>query len=71
MKTKLLLGAFILSLGLGTVSCIGPCYTSKHPHHKEKRIPPGQKKKMRGEKSAKYDAPGHHKHKKHHHHDDD
>lgn len=36
---------------------VGP----KHSSHKTKKVPPGQAKKMSGQKSAKNHAPGHNK----------
>lgn len=42
------------------------CYTSSHHHHgKHGHLPPGQAKKIYGDKSAKRHAPGQQK-KKHH-----
>ena len=60
MKTKLLLMSFVLSLCMSTTSCIVTRHHHRPPHKKE--IPPGHAKKIHGHKSAKFDAPGHHKH---------
>lgn len=60
MKAKYLLAIFIITIGLGFSSCA----TRVHVHHKPnkvKTIPPGQAKKITGEKSAKRHAPGHNK----------
>lgn len=59
MKAKFLLILFIVFIVVGTSSCV--TYTKVKPPHKEKRIPPGQMKKIAGSKSAKYYAPGHNK----------
>ncbi len=42
------------------VICIVTRHHHRPPHKKE--IPPGHAKKIHGHKSAKFDAPGHHKH---------
>jgi len=52
--------SFVLSLCMSTTSCIVTKHHHRPPHKKE--IPPGHAKKMHGHKSAKFDAPGHHKH---------
>lgn len=57
MKTKLLIALFGLLLCLGGSSCVVHRHAPKPPHKKE--IPPGHAKKIRGKKSAKFDAPGH------------
>lgn len=60
MKTKYLLAIFIVIIGISFSSCA----THVHMHHKPnkvKTIPPGQAKKITGEKSAKRHAPGHNK----------
>lgn len=59
MKSKSLLILFVLSLCLSTTSCIVTRHHTKGPHKKE--IPPGHAKKLHGKKSAKFEAPGHHK----------
>lgn len=59
MKSKSLLILFVLSLCLSTTSCIVTRHHAKGPHKKE--IPPGHAKKLHGKKSAKFEAPGHHK----------
>ncbi|HZL12307.1 MAG TPA: hypothetical protein VFC65_20165 [Prolixibacteraceae bacterium] len=71
MKTKKqILILFLVSVFLMfQTSCavIYPGYHSKSSHHysSKSKIPPGQKKKMTGAKSAKKYAPGHNKkHKK-------
>ena len=60
MKTKLLIALFGLLLCLGGSSCMVHRHAPKPPH--KKGIPPGHAKKIRGKKSAKFDAPGHRKH---------
>lgn len=60
MKTKYLLASFIVAMGISFSSCA----TRVHVNHKPntvKTIPPGQAKKITGEKSAKRHAPGHNK----------
>ena len=57
MKTKLLIALFGLLLCLGGSSCMVHRHAPKPPH--KKGIPPGHAKKIRGKKSAKFDAPGH------------
>lgn len=57
MKTKLSLIIFSMSLCLSTVSCV----SVRVKPNKVKTIPPGQVKKITGEKSAKRYAPGHNK----------
>ena len=52
--------SFVLSLCMSTTSCIVTRHHHRAPHKKE--IPPGHAKKIHGHKSAKFDAPGHHKH---------
>lgn len=52
---------FIL-IGLFTLS-LSSCYVNRHPHG---HIPPGQAKKIRGDKSAKRYAPGQQKKKNKH-----
>ena len=59
MKSKSLLIRFVLSLCLSMTSCIVTRHHAKGPHKKE--IPPGHAKKLHGKKSAKFEAPGHHK----------
>ena len=54
MKTKLLIALFGLLLCLGGSSCVVHRHAPKPPHKKE--IPPGHAKKIRGKKSAKFDA---------------
>ena len=44
---------------MSTTSCIVTRHHHRPPHKKE--IPPGHAKKIHGHKSAKFDAPGHHK----------
>ncbi len=61
MKTKLLIVLLSMLVCLGGTSCVVHRHAPKPPHKKE--IPPGHAKKIRGEKSAKLDAPGHHKHR--------
>lgn len=60
MKVKVFIALFVLSLCLNMSSCVVTSHYHGHPH---KEIPPGKAKKIRGDKSAKYYAPGHHKHK--------
>jgi hypothetical protein len=65
-----LLSFFVMSIGF--TSCT---VHTHHPHRhrtvivKEKRIPPGQHKKMHGDQSAKKYAPGQRKKHKGHDHD--
>ncbi len=59
MKSKLLLFLFISSLSLSMTSCIVTRHHAKGLHKKE--VPPGHAKKLHGKKSAKFEAPGHHK----------
>lgn len=61
MKTKLLIVLLSMLVCLGGTSCVVHRHAPKPPHKKE--IPPGHAKKIRGKKSAKFDAPGHHKHR--------
>lgn len=61
MKTKLLIALLGMLVCLGGTSCVVHRHAPKPPHKKE--IPPGHAKKIRGEKSAKLDTPGHHKHR--------
>lgn len=56
MKREIIL----ILIALFTLS-LSSCYVHKHPHG---HIPPGQAKKIHGEKSAKRYAPG--QQKKHH-----
>ncbi len=65
MRLKLLIALFVLSLSLGMSSCAVSGHYHKQPH---KELPPGQAKKLNGDKSAKYYAPGHNKHKDKHNH---
>jgi len=60
MKTKLLIALLGIFLCLSGTSCVVHRHAHKPLHKKE--IPPGHAKKIRGKKSAKFDAPGHHKH---------
>lgn len=60
MKTKYLIVIFIISMGIGLSSCATSVYAKSKPH-KEKTLPPGQAKKIAGDKSAKRYAPGHNK----------
>ena len=59
MKSKLLLFLFISSLSLSMTSIVVTRHHAKGPHKKE--VPPGHAKKLHGKKSAKFEAPGHHK----------
>lgn len=60
MKTKFLLLIFIVSMGVSFSSCATHVHVKSKPN-KVKTIPPGQAKKITGEKSAKRHAPGHNK----------
>lgn len=60
MKTKFLLLIFIVSMGFSFSSCATYVHVKSKPN-KVKTIPPGQAKKITGEKSAKRYAPGHNK----------
>lgn len=60
MKAKYLLLIFIMSMGFSFSSCVTRVHMSSKPN-KVKTIPPGQMKKITGEKSAKKYAPGHRK----------
>lgn len=54
--TQILIMLFAITLTNCSVK-VGP----NHSHAKTKQVPPGQAKKMTGEKSAKNHAPGHNK----------
>ncbi|MDR6844906.1 hypothetical protein [Flavobacterium granuli] len=54
--TKILILLFAFTLTNCSVK-VGP----NHSHAKTKQVPPGQAKKMSGQKSAKNHAPGHNK----------
>lgn len=54
--TQILILLFVLTLTNCSVK-VGP----NHSHAKTKQVPPGQAKKMSGQKSAKNYAPGHNK----------
>lgn len=58
MRTKHLILLLIAVTCIGTSSCITYAKAKPRPH---KEIPPGQMKKITGEKSAKKYAPGHNK----------
>lgn len=60
MKAKFLLLIFIVTMGFSFSSCRTYVHPRSKPH-KVKTIPPGQMKKITGEKSAKKYAPGHNK----------
>lgn len=60
MKAKYLLVVFITAMGLSFSSCVSRVHVHSKPN-KVKTIPPGQAKKITGEKSAKRYAPGHNK----------
>ena len=65
MKVKSFLPSFaIFCFCLSMTSCVVTKHGHKPPppppHHHHK-MPPGHAKKVHGEKSAKYYAPGHHK----------
>lgn len=60
MKAKYLLVIFIVAMGLSLSSCATRVHVHSKPN-KVKTIPPGQAKKITGEKSAKRHAPGHNK----------
>ena len=60
MKAKYLLAIFIIAMGLSFSSCATHVHVKSKPN-KVKTIPPGQAKKITGEKSAKQHAPGHNK----------
>ena len=60
MKAKYLLAIFIIAMGLSFSSCATHVHVKSKPN-KVKTIPPGQAKKITGEKSAKRHAPGHNK----------
>lgn len=60
MKAKFLLLIFIIAMGFSFSSCRTYIHVKPKPH-KVKTIPPGQMKKITGEKSAKKYAPGHNK----------
>ena len=52
MKAKYLLAIFIIAMGLSFSSCATHVHVKSKPN-KVKTIPPGQAKKITGEKSAK------------------
>ena len=54
--TQILIMLFAITLTNCSVN-VGP----HHGSHKTKHVPPGQAKKMSGQKSAKNHAPGHNK----------
>lgn len=60
MKAKFFLILFIVSIAVGASSCATRIQIKPKPY-KVKTIPPGQMKKITGEKSAKRYAPGHNK----------
>lgn len=60
MKAKYLLLIFIISMSFSFSSCATRVHLNAKPN-KVKTIPPGQMKKITGEKSAKKYAPGHRK----------
>lgn len=60
MKAKFLLILFIVSIVIGASSCATRIIGKPRPY-KVKTMPPGQVKKVTGEKSAKRYAPGHNK----------
>lgn len=60
MKAKFFLLIFIVVISFSFSSCGTSVYVKSKPH-KVKTIPPGQMKKITGEKSAKKYAPGHNK----------
>lgn len=60
MKAKFLLILFIAFIAVGASSCAIRIHSKPKPY-KVKTIPPGQAKKITGEKSAKRYAPGHNK----------
>lgn len=58
---KIMYAVFAFTIVFGFDSCV-----VKHHHHKttvvkKKRLPPGQAKKIHGDRSAKRHAPGHNK----------
>ena len=57
MKNRLYILAIVVLFSFGLSSCYS-VRVKRRPQHKEKRIPPGQAKKMVGSKSAKPFAPG-------------
>jgi len=60
--TSFLAVCALFSLMACSVHTAAPDHHHHHHHHKkEKRIPPGQAKKMHGDKSARKYAPGHNK----------
>lgn len=60
MKAKFFLILFIAFIAAGASFCATRTMVKPKPY-KVKTIPPGQVKKMTGEKSAKRYAPGHNK----------
>lgn len=60
MKSKYLLAIFVIAMGISFSSCVTRVHVKSRPN-KVKTIPPGQAKKITGEKSAKHYAPGHNK----------
>ena len=60
MKIKILTFLLVAAICIGTSSCVTTIRVKPSPH-KEKKMPPGQVKKITGSKSAKQYAPGHNK----------
>lgn len=60
MKVKLSIVIMLVAMSFCFASCATHVRVKSKPH-KVKTIPPGQAKKITGEKSAKRHAPGHNK----------
>nr|WP_294924573.1 hypothetical protein [uncultured Flavobacterium sp.] len=52
---------FLVTSLLGCTVHNSHSHSHSHSHHKSKKMPPGQAKKISGNKSAKSHAPGHNK----------
>lgn len=64
MRNRFTKIVIIAVIGIMAVSCSASLRIGTKPGHRtEKSIPPGQVKKITGEKSAKNYAPGHNKRK--------
>jgi len=60
LTKRIIYTVFVFTVAIGFNNC-----TVKHTHHttvvKAKRVPPGQAKKISGDRSARRHAPGHNK----------
>ena len=60
-KTPRLTSQILIILFAFTLTNCGVIVEPNHSHAQTKQVPPGQAKKMNGDKSAKNYAPGHNK----------